>query len=237
MDGHAIRDSWISYLLLALIFNNVSWFRLQDDINIICRSTPGVNTQAVTQNSFLSSSVCATMTSCRRHLGFNLPKSKGYFSTRLSRYPNAMSTFQLSNLISSGDVSLNPGPTVLKRSCQICSRIIARNHRALHCNLCSSNYHMKCGQVTPKQYKLIQSRDPKMWTCISCLSQQPLPTCNFHDTDLLSALPFSSLSDESFSSVVGTQRPLFANLSPNDEECECHFKDLIQQLEKALLKI
>ena len=109
----------------------------------------------------------------------------------------------------------------------MCSRTIARNHRALHCNLCGLNYHMKCGQVTAREYKSIQLRDPKTWICNSCLLNQPLSACGFDESDLLTALPFSSLSDDSFSSVIGTHTPPLSDELPKDDECESPFTDLV----------
>ena len=105
-------------------------------------------------------------------------------------------------------------------------KTITRNHRALHCNLCGLNYHMKCGQVTAREYKSIQLTDPKTWIGNSCLLNQPLSACGFDESDLLTALPFSSLSDDSFSSVIGTHTPPLSDVLPKDDECESPFIDL-----------
>lgn len=42
-----------------------------------------------------------------RHLGMH---GKRYFGTKITRYPNSVATFKLTRLITSGDISLNPGP-------------------------------------------------------------------------------------------------------------------------------
>ena len=126
-------------------------------------------TQAARRDEFSPSLGCATLTNNRRHLGLDKLTVNGYSNARVSRYPNAVSTFQLTRLTTSGDVCPNPGPPTTKPSCQMCSRTIARNHRALHCNLCGLNNHMKCGPVTAREYKSIQLRDPKTWICNSCL--------------------------------------------------------------------
>ena len=92
---------------------------------------------------------------------------------------------------------------------------------------------MKCGQVTAKEYKSIQLRDPKTWICNSCLLKQPQTTSGFDEPDLLTVLPFSSLSDDSFSSVIGIQTPPLSDVLPKDDECESHFTDLVHQLSKC----
>ena len=56
-------------------------------------------------------------------------RSKGYFGSRLTRYPNSTSTFQLERLTESGDINPNPGP----EKCPFCNRTIASNHHSLRC--------------------------------------------------------------------------------------------------------
>ena len=93
---------------------------------------------------------------------------------------------------------------------------------------------MKCGQVTAKEYESIQLRDSKTWTCNSCLLKQPQSACGFVEFDLLKALPFSSMSDYSFSSVIGIQTPPLSDVLPKEDECESHqFTDLVHQLSKC----
>ena len=186
-------------------------------------------TQAARRYEFSPSFGCTTLTNNRRHLGFGKLKLNGYSNARVSRYPNAVSTFQLIRLTTSGDVCPNSGPTT-KPSCHTCTKTIARNHRALHCHLCGLNYHMKCGQVTAREYKSIQLRDPKAWICNSCLLKQPQLVGVLDESRLLTALPFSSLSDDSFSSVIGTQTQPLADVLPSDDECEGHFADLVREL-------
>ena len=73
----------------------------------------------------------------------------------------------------SGDV--NPGPG----HCSVCSKQIACNHRAINCNTCESWCHIKCGGVTLKEYKKLQSTAYFSWSCPACLlSLQSLPFAN-----------------------------------------------------------
>ena len=54
---------------------------------------------------------------------------------KVSYYPNATAIFQFMMIFKSGNVALKPGPTakalVEKKSCLVCSRTLARNHRAV----------------------------------------------------------------------------------------------------------
>ncbi len=49
-----------------------------------------------------------------------------------------------------GDIQSNPGP--LKNPCGPCHLLVARTDRALWCNGCFNDIHIKCGDVTPEQY-------------------------------------------------------------------------------------
>ena len=62
----------------------------------------------------------------RRHLELACSRSEGYLSFKLILYPNSDSTSQLTRLITSGDISLNPGP----ERCSDCGNSVARNHRS-----------------------------------------------------------------------------------------------------------
>lgn len=178
----------------------------------------------------------------RRHLGLVFTTRGGFHRCRVSRYPNSDSTFQLIRLAISGDIQLNPGPSTLgsstkKLCCQTCSRTIARNHRMLTCNLCGFKYHIKCGNVTPKQYKEIISFDPKSWNCEECTTQQQKCSSLDLDLSLSHQLPFASLTDDSFTAAIGgeeSRSPSTPNIG--EEENESHLSDLVQKLEASSVK-
>ena len=90
-----------------------------------------------------------------------------YLVRRIKRYPNSTSTFQITRVAISGDVSLNPGPSE-KSKCSVCSRTLARNHRAVLCDCCKGLSHIKCAKVTPSEYKRIQDLPIKTWVCSAC---------------------------------------------------------------------
>ena len=112
-------------------------------------------------------------------------RSKGYFGSRLTRYPNSTSTFQLERLTESGDINPNPGP----EKCPFCNRTIASNHRGLCCSSCSQLMHIKCANVRPNQFTQLISRNIALWRCPGCV--------------LFSELPFYNLDSKDFASEFG----------------------------------
>ena len=107
----------------------------------------------------------------RRHFGSKRVLRRKFLGHWLSRYPNSSSTFKLSRLPISCDVNPNSDPTT-KRDCPSCSRTVARNHRALDCNLCRGTFHIKCGKVTPTEFKQMQKSKQKSWSCPTCTERQ-----------------------------------------------------------------
>ena len=68
-------------------------------------------------------------------------------------------------LLLCGDVSLNPGP--VKNPCGICSRPIAKNHRAILCEACYCWHHIKCAGISPAEYVTLGGTD-EPWCCQQC---------------------------------------------------------------------
>ena len=98
------------------------------------------------------------------------------FRGKVPYYANSTSIHSILLLLA-GDDEMNPGDSV---KCKICSRKIAVNHRSVACGTCGSSYHIKCGNILPKQHKVISTRN---WTYNLCIH---------------SNLPFSGLSNDSF---------------------------------------
>ena len=122
-----------------------------------------------------------------RHL-VSFSRSKGYFASRVNYYSNSDSSFHQIRLIVSGDISENPGP----ENCAVCLKTVAPTHRALSCDQCDSWCHMKCGYVTPKQYREFQQMDSLSWICPPCL----LSVLPFANTTLNSTLNSSTGSND-----------------------------------------
>ncbi|XP_020622097.1 uncharacterized protein LOC110059711 [Orbicella faveolata] len=97
------------------------------------------------------------------------PRGRSYHSLTTCYYANSNSNFQQSRLLTSGDVSINPGPSSNPPKCSVCSKSTARNHRALSCDRCEKWCHIKCGNVKPSDYKNLQRLTTFDWTFPHCL--------------------------------------------------------------------
>ena len=94
-----------------------------------------------------------------RHLGIYV---KGYHATRITRYPNSVTTFNQDRLATSGDISLNPGPDrivsdngkkpVWKFPCAVCDKPVRCNQKGILCNGCDSWHHIKCIDMDVETY-------------------------------------------------------------------------------------
>jgi len=83
-----------------------------------------------------------------RHLGSACAlHGRKYLASRIGYYANSDRTFHQTRLLTSGDVSLNPGPTINSSRCSVCIRNVARNHQALNCDQYELWCHMKSEPV------------------------------------------------------------------------------------------
>ena len=75
-------------------------------------------------------------------------------------------------LLLSGNISLNPAP--IKHPCKVCQGPIAKNHKAILCDICGMWSHAKCEGIHARKYKEIEEIDSFEWLCRSCIvDQQP----------------------------------------------------------------
>ena len=100
----------------------------------------------------------------RRHLGQRARKT-----FTLTQKDNTYIALLTSLLIITGDISSNPGP--VQYPCAVCSRAVAKNHRALLCDGCGILCHIGpgCGKVKPTdEYETLKELDSFNWTCPTC---------------------------------------------------------------------
>ena len=133
----AIFSELLVFILLLYRYNTTF-----EGIHALCNGADWFDVSFCYESGYFSEKVFAT-----RGKSSN---SKGYFATKITRYHN--STFQLERLITSGDISPNPGPV----HCTTYSKTIAKNHRVLRCNSCTGLHHIKCGNVKPSEFKRLQ---------------------------------------------------------------------------------
>ena len=71
-------------------------------------------------------------------------------------------------LLLSGDINLNPGPTV---PCCICSKSLRQ--KIIFCNKCQSWFHKKCVNISEAEYKILRSLpiESKNYCCHHCLNK------------------------------------------------------------------
>ena len=146
-------------------------------------------------NSTGSVNVAVQALQLSRHLAGRDARGKRFLSSRFSYYANADSNFQLTRIVSSGDVSPNPGPTGEGNNpakCSGCNRTIARNHRAVECNHCYNMWHIKCGNVSPSQYNYFYKDRTSKWTCARCLAPATDISANIKN-DLRKGIELDSL--------------------------------------------
>ena len=151
------------------------------------------------------------------------PSRRKYLVSSIRYYANSDSTFHQARLITSGDVSLNPGPMINSSKCSVCTKTIAKNHRALSCDQCEHWCHMKCGQVKLSQYKYFQQKDQFNWICPACL---------------LSVLPFTDVSIPTDDNAhVKFDNPANTTTHGTDRNIPTFYGDLYTKLKGHGLKI
>ena len=89
---------------------------------------------------------------------------------------------------------------VVQFPCLKCNRAVAKNHKAVQCDICDKWVHIACNNLDTYTYKKLQKyKSP--WYCICCL-QKELPYCSIgndvlnsfmHGSRILSPNPNLSL--------------------------------------------
>ena len=74
--------------------------------------------------------------------------------------------------------------------CKLCCKPVAKNHRALCCDICDQWVHIKCNNVSPGDYELLKT-SVSPWFCVKCIG------CIFPGSSKLfdDAMPSSIVDD------------------------------------------
>ena len=72
---------------------------------------------------------------------------------------------------------------VVQFPCLKCNRAVAKDLKAVQCDICDKWVHIACNNLNTYKYKKLQ-KDKSPWYCICCL-QKELPYCSI-DSDVLS---------------------------------------------------
>ena len=76
------------------------------------------------------------------------------------------------------------GYMVVQILCLKCNRAVAKNHKAVQCDICVKWVHIDCNNLNTYTYKKLQ-KGKSSWYVICCL-QKELPYCSI-DSDILSS--------------------------------------------------
>ena len=125
--------------VLPLPGQKSDWNRFSSDPTLLFTNPVSPRTNFVPEFQLLSTSKHV------RHL-VSAPRGQRYHASRTCYYANSDSSFQQCRLLTSGNVSLNPGPSSNPSKCSVCSRTVAHNHRALSCDQCKKWCHIRCGK-------------------------------------------------------------------------------------------
>ena len=84
---------------------------------------------------------------------------------------------------------------VVQFPCLVCNRTVAKNHRAVQCDLCDSWVHIACNNLNLYTYRKLQ-KDKSPWCCMCCFRKE---------------LPYGSINDTKFRNLLHGE----AIVSPN----------------------
>ena len=193
------RSSFVLLLLLRLLLQPCFFSNMEKLTDRRLSAGSLVASPGIAVDKILGRLSATTVRLQRRHVGFTHLSRKGFFASRVKHSSNSTSTFQITRIVLSGDVSMNPGPL----KCSACDKTIARNNRAVECNACHRRLHIKCGKVKPIEFDRIRAQSVKTWTCPCCLGQlKQLPFANESNFDMSGRL--SDTSDTENDSLFDT---------------------------------
>ena len=88
---------------------------------------------------------------------------------------------------------------MVKFPCEICTKAVASNHKAIQCDICDIWVHIKCNKINSQTYELLK-KDNTQWFCNECYKDRfPFSKLNnneFHHTILGKKLNFQLLQKE-----------------------------------------
>ena len=67
--------------------------------------------------------------------------------------------------------------------CGVCTKAVAKNHKAVCCDVCQKWIHIKCNKLDKNDYRYLQENVDDLFFCINCISQN---------------IPFSGLNNNEF---------------------------------------
>ena len=139
-------------------------------------------------------------------------------------------------MLQGGDISVNPGPAVLKPSaprCSSCERPVAKNHKRCICSVCFDVIHAKCSKIFDPKHLL--SSVPKKWVCPQC-TVTVLPFYN-HNLSLSNTFPTSESSMIEDSTLVDEHLSALSESSRQLRLCHINTQSMVSTFDELLAMI
>ena len=111
-------------------------------------------------------------------------------------------------------------PTNIEYPCSKYSRNVQNNHLAIECSSCNLWSHIKCNNISRKQYKFFQENTNENLFCLKCLENE-IPFNKLNDNEFESFFKYEVLESESNINI----RP---NTSPAQQTIINKIKNLIE---------
>ena len=88
---------------------------------------------------------------------------------RIVYYSNTVATY---NVILSGDIETNPGPSLSSRNkipkCTVCWKGVGSNRKRFECERCFNLTHINCKNISKSRQKQYTAKSGYKWTCYDC---------------------------------------------------------------------
>ena len=213
------------YVFLALFHFHSSFF----DVKTLGEANElHFNTLECTMN-WQRNSLSPRLVTFSPHGMYHRCQGRRFLSTRVSFYPNSVSTFNLTRFTTSGNINPNPGPSsngnsaeqgsVRRRTvvsaasnnnpkCTTCKRAVTRTHRPIECDICFCWCHIKRGRVKSSEYDTLQSLNHFYWNC----PFYKLRTLPFADASFLDSNLDDDLASEPDEDVFTTLKTTMGNI-------------------------
>nr|XP_054774593.1 uncharacterized protein LOC129282754 [Lytechinus pictus] len=99
-------------------------------------------------------------------------------------------------LLLSGQVEMNPGPSVQKYPCAMCSNDVQENDHAILCDICNHWCHISCVGISLQSYQHLANTSKSFaWNCIKCGSTNVAVNTSLDTSDFSNENVFSPLHD------------------------------------------
>ena len=85
--------------------------------------------------------------------------------------------------------------TTIEYPCSKCTRNVQNNHLAIECSSCNLWSHIKCNNISRKQYKFFQENTNETFFCLKCLENE-IPFSKLNDNEFESFLKYEVLESE-----------------------------------------